>query len=269
VSERSSTRTATAWLLLVGGGLVIVGSLLPWMTARTVFGTLQRGALDGDGLITLGAGAVLAACGVAGLLKAPQTPILIVGLLAGLTGGSVLAYDGTRIVRLLDDINSDSSGVAQAELGAGLVVLALGVLCSLVGLAMSAWLVGHRRRAGNRHGVPAALLPVLAVALMSLAIVGSGAVAAGEPLDRDAPEVANAEGASPSPMTSADESPSAEPTASATPAEQETPVSAPATKTRSEASGSGVPDCGGPCTVDHRLMLSDTFADHVRVERRH
>ena len=63
--------------MLVGGGLVLIGSFLPWATVTTVFGTISVAGTNGDGKITLGVGLA----------------IVLVSILE-LTGGSVPRCSG-------------------------------------------------------------------------------------------------------------------------------------------------------------------------------
>src|SRR3546814_4443455 len=52
-----STADSTARnLMLAGAGAITIGSLLPWASATSIFGTVSKAGTDGDGIITLGLG---------------------------------------------------------------------------------------------------------------------------------------------------------------------------------------------------------------------
>src|SRR3546814_5869584 len=42
--------------MLAGAGAITIGSLLPWASATSIFGTVSKAGTDGDGIITLGLG---------------------------------------------------------------------------------------------------------------------------------------------------------------------------------------------------------------------
>lgn len=54
------TERQLAILGMVGGGLAVVGALLPWATVATAFGSVSATGIDGDGKFALGLGAVIA-----------------------------------------------------------------------------------------------------------------------------------------------------------------------------------------------------------------
>lgn len=54
------TERQIAILGIVGGVMVIAGSLLPWATITTGLGTVSVNGTQGDGVFTLGLGAVIA-----------------------------------------------------------------------------------------------------------------------------------------------------------------------------------------------------------------
>jgi hypothetical protein len=57
-TDRTPNKAGPA-LELIGGGLVLLGSFLPWATVATVFGTVSLNGIDGDGKITMVLGLVL------------------------------------------------------------------------------------------------------------------------------------------------------------------------------------------------------------------
>src|SRR5215207_130712 len=53
--ERAPNKAGPA-LMAVGGGLVLVGSFMPWASVATAFGTISIAGTEGDGKITLAVG---------------------------------------------------------------------------------------------------------------------------------------------------------------------------------------------------------------------
>ena len=132
------SRRNQAWGAIAGGALMFVGSFLPWVTVTTIFGTLSRSGVDGngDGIISAGLGIAAALIGVA-LLKRVSRPLslaLTSPLSLALTGvaivGGLLVYlDVTNIQRRLGDLGTDA---ALASVGIGLWVVGAGAALSLV-----------------------------------------------------------------------------------------------------------------------------------------
>ena len=60
-------------LSLIGGGLVILGSFLPWATVTSAFGSVSKSGTDGDGQITLIAGCLAALVAVMDIIDVSRT----------------------------------------------------------------------------------------------------------------------------------------------------------------------------------------------------
>ena len=60
-------------LEFIGGGLVLLGSFLPWASVATVFGTVSLNGIEGDGKITVVLGVVLVLIAVLGLTGSADT----------------------------------------------------------------------------------------------------------------------------------------------------------------------------------------------------
>lgn len=128
------TETKTdAWpwgLVVAGGSAVVVGSFMPWLTITTGLGQLERSGVDGggDGLFTAGAGVALVLLGLAarsGSTRAKRIGVLVV---AGALG--VLTYfEFSWVQERIDEV----SGLVNGELGAGLYVIAAGVVGAGIG----------------------------------------------------------------------------------------------------------------------------------------
>jgi len=118
--------------VVVGAALTAIGSFMPWAEVRgSIFSTTIVGT-DGDGVLTLFGGLVLAGLGVAS-----RTPRLTRGtMIAALVVAFLVAF-----VALVDmaDVNSRAlrtgSGrtVIDASVGAGLWVVLLGAATSIAG----------------------------------------------------------------------------------------------------------------------------------------
>lgn len=118
-------------LALAGAAVAAVGSLLPWASVSSVFGTISKSGMDGDGVITL----VLAVAAGALVLtrKAPGVVIALMALI-----GVVAVIDIADVSRLADD-----TGFAEVSVGFGLWLVAIGAVLGLVGS------IQHRRTASK------------------------------------------------------------------------------------------------------------------------
>ncbi len=114
------------WASPVGFGLAIVGSLAPWATVTTVFGSLSVAGTEGDGVLTLVAG-------LAGLmigLMAPSQSGRFVAFLIGAGIAVIAGYDLSSIARAAAETSAE--GYVRAGVGWGLVV-------TLVGGVIAGW----------------------------------------------------------------------------------------------------------------------------------
>ena len=103
----------------MGAGVaVVVGSISPWATITTVFGSVSVNGTDGDGKLTLGLGVALC---LFALLRRPAAAFIAAGLTA-LAGG----YD---LINIRDKVGEFESDVASASVGWGLwLVVIAGVV---------------------------------------------------------------------------------------------------------------------------------------------
>lgn len=124
------THRTAALVALVGGAMMAVGSLLPWMTARSGFGTIEVSGLDGDGIITLVAGAVVALVAFVSLDRPTGMPGKLVIQALGAIGFLVAVMDG---MAANDRIAEMTSEVVVASIGAGLYVVGLGGVAAVLG----------------------------------------------------------------------------------------------------------------------------------------
>ena len=123
-------------LALVGGGLVALGSFLPWITATAAFlGTISRNGIDGggDGIWTIVIG-VIVVIGVVGGLSSPGAvgaarAAAVVGGIAAVVVGFL---DMSDVQGRVNTIANGSSG-AIASVGMGIYVVMLGGALAVVG----------------------------------------------------------------------------------------------------------------------------------------
>src|SRR3954452_1475721 len=127
VSTAVSTVSVQAALALLGGIIMVAGSLGPWATA----GFISISGTQGDGKITLAAGAVaiiftvLMSSNTGGALSAAMA------VLAALVGGGAGVVDLNHVQDTLQGLGSVGWGLYAVIAGAALV--AIGVLLSAAG----------------------------------------------------------------------------------------------------------------------------------------
>lgn len=109
---------------LGGAGLAALGSLLPWASVTSIFGTISVNGTDGDGIITL----VLAIV-AGGLVLARKAPVAALVLLAIVA--LVAVIDIADIAGAVDD--EELGDFATVSVGFGLWLVALGAAAGLFG----------------------------------------------------------------------------------------------------------------------------------------
>jgi hypothetical protein len=91
-SQRRGESTAGI-VAIVGGGLLAVGSFLPWAEVSGSGASVTAKGLDGsDGYITLAAGLIAVVTGLL-MVRATRRVVAVVAVLAGLVGGGLALYD--------------------------------------------------------------------------------------------------------------------------------------------------------------------------------
>lgn len=120
------------WLVALGGAMLAIGAFLPWITARTPFGSISRNGLEdgGDGIVTLVLGGVIAAVGIGYALRS-LAPRVWFDLLAGLAGLAALAVAIYDIAEVNDRASGAESDMVSVSVGSGLVVSVIGALVVL------------------------------------------------------------------------------------------------------------------------------------------
>ena len=151
---------------LVAGAAIILGSLLPWVSVRSIFGTIIVGGTEGDGVLTLIAGAatgVLAGLALSKRNASRTTGILIV-LLGIVTG--LIAFNAFSAVAEAAAINDNS--FVLAAVGSGLLLVILGAAMTIgsgVGVLRAAENPEEPRSSWASVGIGALVLVVLLIAL--------------------------------------------------------------------------------------------------------
>ncbi|OPG02108.1 hypothetical protein B1L11_43175 [Microbispora sp. GKU 823] len=123
-------------LTLLGGGLVAVGSFLPWVTITApILGTISRNGIDGggDGVVSLVVGAILFAIGLARVTASVPGWLQRVPIALGALAGLVAVVDFGSVNDKLAQLPSSSSAFVAASVGPGLYMVAIGAVFSVIG----------------------------------------------------------------------------------------------------------------------------------------
>jgi hypothetical protein len=124
-----------AIIVIIMGLLIIIGSILPWATAQSVFGSMSKNGIEGDGKITLATGIITLLCGIA---------ILVSEKNSGWIGLAVIASGASLAVAIIDlvDVSNKLSGISneyvKASAGIGLYIVLVGGIVGIIGALVSA-----------------------------------------------------------------------------------------------------------------------------------
>jgi len=100
---------------------VIVGSVMPWATVKSVFGEINVSGTDGDGVLTLVGGVVVLV-----LVLAQK---YLASLIVATVTAAVLIYDYLNITRSLD---LDDNEFASASVGWGIQLATIGAVVAVI-----------------------------------------------------------------------------------------------------------------------------------------
>jgi hypothetical protein len=134
-------------LAIAGAAIASFGTLLPFVTMQTIFGSFSINFIDGDGKFVVLAGAVMAAAGIAYLFGKRLWPLIGLGALGGLF---VLVTDTANLNHAISSANlgatsppnlaaissANLGALAQVEPGIGLYLCWIGML---IALASAVW----------------------------------------------------------------------------------------------------------------------------------
>jgi hypothetical protein len=125
--------------LTAGGGLVVLGTFMPWATITTVFGTITKAGIDTpDGVFMLILGGVLIAIGLAAHthLHVPKG-LRVVGIIAGTITGLAAIGEATSVSTHLASVTSNP--YASAAVGGGVYLLVTGAVIAFFGALAAGW----------------------------------------------------------------------------------------------------------------------------------
>ena len=127
---RDMTHRTAAILVMIGGSLVAIGSLLPWLTARTGFGSVSVMGTDGDGLFSLVGSVIVVLIAVVYMNRDAERAVRALLILGGLAGLLIVVGDYEAIqVR----IAAITSTLLVASIGPGLYLIGIGCVVVIVG----------------------------------------------------------------------------------------------------------------------------------------
>lgn len=122
-------RTA-AIVTALGGALMVIGSFMPWITARTGFGSLDVAGTTGDGVFTLILGALIGLGAVVSLDR-PASGLARGGIItAGMIGFLLGLFEWSNVNQRIADITTD---VVAASVGPGIYLLLIGAATVVAG----------------------------------------------------------------------------------------------------------------------------------------
>jgi hypothetical protein len=107
--------------VIAAGAAVAVGSLMPWVSVTTGFGSVSVSGTEGDGVFTLGAGIVAA---VLGALRKRLAVLIVLAIAA-----AVAAYHVVNVSQRAQEVTTD---FARASVGWGLWLVLAGSISGLV-----------------------------------------------------------------------------------------------------------------------------------------
>ncbi len=122
-------RLTSGILALVGGCLMVLGSLFPWAQVVSVFGTVTVNGTEGDGKITIVLGLVVAVLGLLAIANRRAKLHILVPIL-GLVGGGIGLLDLLNASSKFESVASD--GFVHPSIGIGLYLVILGGIATLV-----------------------------------------------------------------------------------------------------------------------------------------
>jgi hypothetical protein len=127
----TKSNTGPMFVLLGGGGLV-VGAIMPWVTATAPFvGSVSFAGTKGDGVLTLMGGALIALLGLV-MFGNPSRGGAVVVLLVAIAGGGVCLYDMSNVSNAIAEAENLDVGVT-AEVGSGLYVSVVAAIVAVIG----------------------------------------------------------------------------------------------------------------------------------------
>jgi hypothetical protein len=123
---------ASRYVVILGAFIVIAGSFLPWITVKTPFGTVSENGTEGDGVITLFLGVLMAGSALINFRKAGSRAwlaVLFAVFAVGLGVYEFMDITGDIVTSSISDIG------LKASVGTGVYLVIVGGFMGLIGLA--------------------------------------------------------------------------------------------------------------------------------------
>lgn len=120
---------------VVGGAVIVGGSMLPWMTMTAPFvGTISKNGLDsgGDGIITLILGSIAFCVGAARFVSPIPWIVQAVPAALGAITGLLMAFDLNDVIERVSKATSGTP-MLSASVGVGIYASIIGALLTIAG----------------------------------------------------------------------------------------------------------------------------------------
>lgn len=125
--------------LSTGGGLVILGTFMPWVTITSVFGTITKAGIDTpDGIFLLLMGGALIGIGLAATshIHVPKW-LRAVGIIVGAFTGMAAIGEASSVSTHI--ASTAGNAYASAAVGGGIYLLVAGSVLAFVGALAAGW----------------------------------------------------------------------------------------------------------------------------------
>ncbi|MGI8797199.1 MAG: hypothetical protein ACR2IR_11570 [Acidimicrobiia bacterium] len=138
-------------LVTLGGGGLIAGALMPWVSATAPFiGQVSYAGTKGDGQLTLVGGAIIAVLGLVLFSNPANRAAAVFALLVAIGAAVVCFYDISNVSEAVDEAKDLEVGV-DAEVGSGLYVSVVSAVGAGVGAIIAVNTKTSTPRAGREE----------------------------------------------------------------------------------------------------------------------
>ncbi len=142
------THKTAVVVALVSGVIMAIGSLMPWVSVRSGLGSVSVMGTDGDGVISLVAGAAVALLALVHLDRPASAAARGLIALGGVIGGWIVAIDFPAAQERIAAI--DSAAIA-ASVGPGLYLLGIGAVGAIIGAVQMRGLAAEQAGPSEWH----------------------------------------------------------------------------------------------------------------------
>lgn len=115
--------------------MAVIGSIMPWATISSVFGTINKSGTEGDGIITLIIGIIVILCGAIALAIEKNDVVLVLSTLGSIGIIGIAILDIVDTSRRVAEISGE---YVKATVGGGLYITLVSGVIVLVGLIIVA-----------------------------------------------------------------------------------------------------------------------------------